>query len=70
MANHLQEIEQTLRELIAKNDAEAIVVWVKERVLESYRNGMAARRGAGARSPRGARSFKRSYNGAREGFNN
>ena len=38
---HLEEIETTLRELIARNDAEALVAWVKERVLESYKNGLA-----------------------------
>ena len=38
---HLQEIETTLRELIARNDVEALVFWVKERVLESYKNGLA-----------------------------
>ena len=38
---HLQEIETTLRELIARNDVEALVSWVKERVLESYKNGLA-----------------------------
>lgn len=38
---HLQEIEQTLRELLAKKDEESLVAWVKERVLESYKNGLA-----------------------------
>lgn len=37
---HLNKIETTLRELIARNDVEALVSWVKERVLESYKNGL------------------------------
>lgn len=32
---HLNKVETTLRELIARNDVEALVSWVKERVLES-----------------------------------
>jgi hypothetical protein len=40
---HLQIIESELRHLLAQGDAEAVIVWVKERVLESYRNGQAAR---------------------------
>jgi hypothetical protein len=76
MPNHLEQIEQELRDLLGKGDADAVVNWVKERVLESYRNGQASRRGAGARSSRradgqagGARSFKRSYSGARSDGN-
>ncbi len=51
---HIEEIEQTLREILAKGDSGAVVGWVKERVLESYKNGLArARRngvGAGRKS--------------------
>ncbi len=38
---HIQEIEQTLREMLTHNDPEDVVRWVKERVLESYKNGLA-----------------------------
>lgn len=66
MANYLQEFEQTLREMLTHNDPEDVVKWVKAEVLKSYKNGMAARKGAGAGSSRGGRSFKRSpSNGAR-----
>jgi hypothetical protein len=76
MPNHLEQIEQELRDLLGKGDANAVVNWVKERVLESYRNGQASRRGVGAQGQRkayqqagGARSFKRSYSGARSDGN-
>lgn len=52
---HLQEIETTLRDLIARNDVEALVAWVKERVLESYKNGLARVERKGA-SPKPAGS--------------
>ena len=68
MANHLEQIEQDLRSLIARNDAEALIAWVKERVLESYKNGLAARRGAGTREQREGQGFKRSFGRARSGF--
>lgn len=48
---YLQELEATLRELIAQaaggNEAEreALVAFVKSRVLDSYRNGRAVGRG-------------------------
>jgi hypothetical protein len=45
---HLQTIESELRSIIAAGDMEALVVWVKERILESYRNGQAVRRGSGS----------------------
>lgn len=38
---HLHDIETTLRKLIALKDVEKLVSWVKERVLESYKNGLA-----------------------------
>ena len=41
-SGHLQHIERELRALLAEGNTEAIVKWVKERVLESYRNGMQA----------------------------
>jgi hypothetical protein len=41
---HLQTIESELRRVIAEGDTEALVTWVKERILESYRNGQAVRR--------------------------
>ena len=37
---HLQDTERKLRELLDEGDTEKIVKWVKERVLESYRNGL------------------------------
>jgi hypothetical protein len=47
---HLQNIDAEVRKLraslrfeIADQDFDALVRWVKERVLESYRNGLAAR---------------------------
>lgn len=41
---HLQTIESELRRIMAEGDTEALVTWVKERILESYRNGQAVRR--------------------------
>ena len=43
---HLQTIESELRSVIAEGDTEALVSWVKERILDSYRNGQAVRRSA------------------------
>ncbi len=40
---HLQDVEAELRERLAKDDSEAVVAWVKEKILESYRNGQKAR---------------------------
>ena len=37
---HLQTVEAKLRELIAEGDEEALVRFVKDKVLESYRNGL------------------------------
>ena len=37
---HLQLIDRELRALLAEGNTEDIVKWVKERVLESYRNGV------------------------------
>jgi hypothetical protein len=49
---HLQTIESELRQVIAVGDVEALVAWVKERILESYRNGQAVRRSSGeSRTP-------------------
>lgn len=38
---HLESIEQELRELLTHAEPEAVVSWVKERVLQSYKNGLA-----------------------------
>jgi len=57
---HLQIIESELRRLLVDAEAEAVISWVKERVLESYRNGQAAgpapRRGASSASASATRS--------------
>jgi hypothetical protein len=45
--NHLEHVEAELRERLTSNEPEALVTWVKERILESYRNGQKA-----GRSPR------------------
>ena len=37
---HIQNIEEQLRNLLDKGDREAVVKWVKEAVLQSYRNGL------------------------------
>ncbi|HLH56541.1 MAG TPA: hypothetical protein VKY92_23350 [Verrucomicrobiae bacterium] len=48
---HLQTIESELRRVIVEGDTEALVAWVKERILESYRNGQVLRRSSeGTRS--------------------
>jgi len=67
MANHLEQIEEQLRSLIAQGDAGALVAWVKERVLESYKNGLSARR-RGEAGAGGRRGLGRSFGGARSGF--
>jgi len=46
--SHLQQIEAELRDHIAQNDEEALVAWVKERVLESFRNGQGKGRNTNA----------------------
>ena len=56
---HLQQLEAELRERIAEGDVESLVKWIKDQVLQSYRNGLGARQvpGKGAeRIPRGTRS--------------
>jgi len=58
---HLQTIESELRRVIAEGDTEALVTWVKERILESYRNGQAVRRSSeGTRSGTAAKQPARS----------
>jgi hypothetical protein len=44
---HLTQLEAELRERIAEGDVEALVKWVKDQVLTSYRNGLATRAHAG-----------------------
>lgn len=49
---HLQTMEQELRKVLETGDAETVVRFVKEAVLASYRNGVAARsEAAGASAP-------------------
>lgn len=43
MTNHLDRIEAEFRRELAKNDTESLVSWVKERILESFKNGQGAR---------------------------
>ena len=50
---HLQTIEQELRALLDEGDTEKIVKTVKTRVLESYRNGQAAKGESGKDTPQG-----------------
>jgi hypothetical protein len=40
---HLQTFEAELRGRLEEGDVEALVKWVKEQVLASYRNGLATR---------------------------
>jgi hypothetical protein len=64
MANHLQQIEETLREMLTHNDPEDVVKWVKEEVLKSYKNGRAsAIRGATGAGRKSARSSVTSNRG-------
>lgn len=37
--NYMEEFERDFREVLSKGDFEATVQWVKDRVLQSYRNG-------------------------------
>jgi hypothetical protein len=39
---HLQTFEVELRSRLEKGDVETLVKWVKDQVLTSYRNGLAA----------------------------
>lgn len=54
---HLQTVEAKLRDLIHAGDEEALVRFVKEAVLQSYRNGLALRQHAGAEGQK----FERRY---------
>lgn len=36
---YMQQLEEKLRELLAQGDESAVISFVKETVLESYRNG-------------------------------
>lgn len=40
----IQQCEIDFRALFKENDEDMLVDWVKERILESYRNGQASRR--------------------------
>jgi hypothetical protein len=44
---HLQQLDSELRDRLAEGDIEALVKWVKDQVLQSYRNGLATRKTAG-----------------------
>lgn len=44
---YMDEIERAFREILGKGDVEATVRWVKETILQSYRNGQAAPKRAG-----------------------
>ncbi len=41
--NYMEEIERDFREVLSKGDVEATVQWVKDRVLQSFRNGQRGR---------------------------
>ena len=51
---YMQQFEQELRAQLAKGDTDASVRWIKEKVLESYRNGLAV-----GKSPRSPQSRQR-----------
>lgn len=40
--SYMRDLEHKLRELLEEGDAEKVVKFVKETVLESYRNGQKA----------------------------
>lgn len=69
MSNHLQQIEETLREMLTHNDPEDVVKWVKAEVLKSYKNGLAnagrRERGAERKPARSNVSRERGANNAR-----
>jgi len=44
---HLKQLDVELRERIAEDDTETLVKWVKDQVLQSYKNGLAARQKTG-----------------------
>ena len=56
---HLQSVEQEFRKLLTSAEPEALVRFVKEQVLASYRNGLAARKDAGATEPAAPEASKR-----------
>lgn len=58
--NYLDEVERDFREVISKGDVEALVKWVKERVLLSYRNGQRSRSKFGKGAPRQTRTAETS----------
>jgi hypothetical protein len=47
---HLKQLDVELRERIAEDDTETLVKWVKDQVLQSYKNGLAARKHSGDKS--------------------
>jgi hypothetical protein len=54
---HLQTFEAELRGRLEQGDLEALVKWVKDQVLASYRNGLAARESAGKDGDRFPRRY-------------
>lgn len=41
--NYMEEIERDFREVLKNGDVEATVQWLKDKVLQSFRNGQRGR---------------------------
>ena len=52
---NLKQLYVELRERIAEADTETLVRWVKDQVLQSYKNGLGARKNSGEESQGSAR---------------
>jgi len=48
---YMQEFEVELRKQLSGGDTEATVKWIKQRLLDSYRNGLAAQKEGGRATP-------------------
>ena len=44
---HLRDFDVELRKHLAEGDTETLVRWIKDQVLKSYKNGLAARKDSG-----------------------
>lgn len=58
---YMQDFERELKELLQKGDAPAVIKFVKEKVLESYKNGIltAKMAEAGKEAERKGKKFAR-----------
>ena len=56
MHPYMDELEREVREVLSKGDLESAVKWVKDKVLQSFRNGLRKRGNGRNRSMQGGKT--------------